>query len=362
MTLQPDAPSSRIYELDAEVTRRRLAANLSELSNRLTPGQVFDEMLTYARGGGGTFFRALTNASRESPIPTLLIGAGCMMFLSEKMGLSGSSGGVDRGASARDAMSSTRGMADETLASSTDAGRRAAGSVGSAARSMSDTARSAAEAVNSSTGNATDYIGEQASIAAHRVRAGASAAGDTLSSAAQSARETGHDLRARLSEAGEQVRRSAEGMADAAQQYGGQMSERAEAARRSAAAGMRRAGDGITNFVQEQPMLSAAIGLALGAAIAALLPKTESENAVMGTTSDAVKQAAGDVASEQFQAAKEAGARVAREAMNVAEQQGLTPAAAVDAARQVGEKVKTVVTETGAAGTSEARDFATSKT
>ena len=75
------------YEREAEHTRRRLAENLDELSDRLTPGQVFDEMLTYSRAGGGTFFRAFSNAMRENPVPSLLIGAGCMMFLSEKMGL-----------------------------------------------------------------------------------------------------------------------------------------------------------------------------------------------------------------------------------------------------------------------------------
>ena len=75
------------YEREAEATRRRLAENLDELSDRLTPGQVFDEMLTYSRAGGGTFLRAFNNAVKENPLPSLLIGAGCMMFLSEKMGL-----------------------------------------------------------------------------------------------------------------------------------------------------------------------------------------------------------------------------------------------------------------------------------
>ena len=48
----------RDYQREAEHTRQRLAENLDELSDRLTPGQVFDEMLTYSRAGGGTFFRA----------------------------------------------------------------------------------------------------------------------------------------------------------------------------------------------------------------------------------------------------------------------------------------------------------------
>ncbi len=75
------------YEREAEHVRRQLAQNLDELSDRLTPGQVFDEMLTYSRAGGGTFFRTFRNAMRENPLPSLLIGAGCMMFLSEKMGM-----------------------------------------------------------------------------------------------------------------------------------------------------------------------------------------------------------------------------------------------------------------------------------
>ena len=88
MTSHQDRLStSRDYEQEAERTRRRLAENLDELSDRLTPGQVFDEMLSYSRAGGGTFLQVFSNAMRENPVPSLLIGAGCMMFLSEKMGL-----------------------------------------------------------------------------------------------------------------------------------------------------------------------------------------------------------------------------------------------------------------------------------
>ena len=73
--------SSRDYEREARSTRHRLAASLDELNDRLTPGQVFDEMLTYARGGGGTFLRALTNAARENPIRhSLSAQAACCFF------------------------------------------------------------------------------------------------------------------------------------------------------------------------------------------------------------------------------------------------------------------------------------------
>ena len=82
--------SSRDYEREAEATRSRLAKNLAELSDRLTPGQVLDEVLTYTRSGGGSFMGSLGSAARQNPIPTLLGGAGCVMFMAERMGLMGS--------------------------------------------------------------------------------------------------------------------------------------------------------------------------------------------------------------------------------------------------------------------------------
>src|SRR5947209_6678368 len=125
--------SSGDYQKEAEVTRYRLAQHLDELSDRLTPGQVFDEMLTYAKGGSGTFLRALTNASRENPIPSLLIGAGCMLFLSEKMGLNRY---LSRGDGARaggdGAVGSSMGAATEEAMS--DAASRVGGAASNAGR------------------------------------------------------------------------------------------------------------------------------------------------------------------------------------------------------------------------------------
>jgi hypothetical protein len=78
----------------------------------------------------------------------------------------------------------------------------------------------------------------------------------------------------------------------------------------------------------------------------------------MGSTSDAVKKAAGSVASEQFNQAKSAAGRVAQEAASAAEREGLSVTAAVDAAKQVSEKVKHVMTKTAEAGKSELQDMA----
>ena len=79
--------SAREYERQAEETRHRLADTLDELHDRLTPGDLLNELLSYGKVGGGTALRAFGNAAKTNPIPALLIGAGCTMFLAEKTGL-----------------------------------------------------------------------------------------------------------------------------------------------------------------------------------------------------------------------------------------------------------------------------------
>ena len=101
----------------------------------------------------------------------------------------------------------------------------------------------------------------------------------------------------------------------------------------------------VNSFVSEQPLLVAAVGLAVGAILAASLPSTETEDALMGQASDAVKEKLGDVASEKYESAKAAAGKIALEAQ-------------AEAARGLGEKVKRVITETAATAESEARDLA----
>ena len=91
----------------------------------------------------------------------------------------------------------------------------------------------------------------------------------------------------------------------------------------------------------------AAAGLAIGAAIAAVLPRTRTEDALLGETSDAVKDTIAGAASEQFHQAKEATGRVVEEVKHVAEKEGLSATAAVDMVRDIGKKVKNVVTAAG---------------
>jgi hypothetical protein len=171
-----------------------------------------------------------------------------------------------------------------------------------------------------------------------------------------------HDLSDQASEAGERIRRGAQSLSDSVQDYSAavrdEVANAAERATTETVRSARQAKDSIVSFVHEQPLLSAAIGLAVGAAIAAILPSTETEDELMGEKADAVKDAVSEVASDQFQKAKTAAGNVSQEAMSAARREGLGTSQIADAAKDVGEKLKTVVSDTATAAQSEVHDFA----
>ncbi|MFZ5738045.1 hypothetical protein BJ123_107195 [Rhodopseudomonas thermotolerans] len=92
----------------------------------------------------------------------------------------------------------------------------------------------------------------------------------------------------------------------------------------------------------EQPLLLGAIGVAIGAGIAASLPATETEREMFGDTSDELKAQARDYARQQAARASEMARDVAGAAAEEARRQGLTPEAAMAAVREAGDKAKRV--------------------
>jgi hypothetical protein len=84
----------------------------------------------------------------------------------------------------------------------------------------------------------------------------------------------------------------------------------------------------------QQPLLLGAVGLAIGAGVAASIPITETENKVMGDASDFVR----DAVSEKAAKVRE----MAGAAVDEAKEQGLTPEGAGEALRSIGDKLGAV--------------------
>lgn len=142
-------------------------------------------------------------------------------------------------------------------------------------------------------------LGDRAGEAMHRVS-------EASGSAAARVSETAHAARDKVSHAAVSAR------------------ERAAQMRESARHQMERARSGYDYLVREQPLALGAIGLALGAVIAASLPRTRQEDALMGEARDRMAEQAKAVGREQLDRAQRVAEAAGHAATAEAERQGFS--------------------------------------
>jgi len=74
-------------EADLDASRHRLNDTLEALGNKLSPGQMLDEVLGLARGQAGEFAGKLGRQVKDNPMPTVLIAAGiAWLMLNNRQG------------------------------------------------------------------------------------------------------------------------------------------------------------------------------------------------------------------------------------------------------------------------------------
>ena len=178
-----------------------------------------------------------------------------------------------------------------------------------------DTAGDAMGAARSALRSTTDAVGERVASVKSAAKDGAA---DTLNHAVRYGRD----------------------YADSASEYVGSIPE---------------AGSGIFDDIRSnlsevfkaQPLALGAIGIAIGAGIAAALPATELEADYLGEVSDAAKAKASDFAADQTDRVISVGENVAHAVNEEARKQGLTMEGAKSAAGDISAKVGRVVEAAG---------------
>ena len=238
-------------ERETEQTRAQIADTLDELKESMTPSHVLHQLADRLNDGApAAFARNLKDQAVNNPLSIALIGAGLGWLMLSPRGANGNV--MSRsGEQLRDAGDAAQQRATETG----DAGGAAADSIAASTR---QTAGDAADALLGTAESASDSIQR------------------TASSGYQTMTET--------------ARRISGSTKDATQRT-------------------LQSGNALLDFCREQPMLLAGLGLAIGAMIGALLPSSETEDQLMGETSDRAKERAKDIAGEQYDNAKKVGER-----------------------------------------------------
>jgi hypothetical protein len=256
-------------EILAEIERTRsdMDATLNAIENRLTPGQLVDQGIDYLRNSGANEFVAnLGGSVKHNPLPVALVGIGLawLMAAGRKPGDYGySSYDTDFGPSTTDKL---RSRASDTL-------NRASETMSSAKQSFSQTAQSAKQSLSQT----------------------AQSFGQSAQSAKQSLAGTAQSMR-----------------------------ERASSMSQSARQQVDRAKGGFEYMLREQPLVLGAIGLAIGAAVAAMAPRTRKEDEMMGEARDRLLDEAAEAGKERLERAQHVATAGKDAAKKEAERQGMS--------------------------------------
>ena len=267
--------SSEQLERDAGATRARIAETLAELRARITPGQIVDQAIGYARdaSGGSDWMRNVRRQLADNPVPVALMGAGLAWIMAAQR-RAGETKPARRGDGSVDT-TEPDSINDRTAAMASQFDKTTKRTVKRKAKSASDAVSGAYDDNDVRTGD--DETGASA-----------------LSSAPARVAELAGDVYERASDA---VGRAKETTSEA---Y-----DRARDAARLSASAAAEGTRGVARFMREEPMVLAGLGIALGALVGALLPATEIENRTMGEASDALKRDAKEAAREQWERGKD---------------------------------------------------------
>ncbi|WP_421683925.1 DUF3618 domain-containing protein [Stutzerimonas urumqiensis] len=219
-------PETLEREIDQQ--RAEITDIVTALENKLSPGQMIDTALGYAKGNGGEFVTNLGNTLKANPVPTLLTGIGLVWLMAGQNRQPTSTYSTSTGPSMRDRMSEkTAGLKERGA-------------------SVKDRATQMRSSVSSSLGSARSRVSD-------------------------TGRHASENLRHR--------------------------------------AGQARGG--FNRMLNEQPLALGAIGIALGALVAACVPPTRREDEMMGEARDQMKERLREQAEVGYQKASAVGEQVA---------------------------------------------------
>lgn len=270
-------------ERDAERLRAHIDETAEQLREKMSPGQLIDEVVHYFKNGDtGQMLVNLKHQARDNPLALALVGGGLAWLMSG----SGTP-------AARPATRPAPRSAHATGTGVSGAGVRTSGataSPGDVAHSARTSMTDGAKRMGAAVGDASAGAGHAASHAVHAAGDAADAAGDYL--------------RDRLHEASDYVHDGAEQIGTAASEIGG------------------KARSTFLDALEREPLVIGALGLAVGAAIGAMLPPSRVEERYLGATGAKAREGVQSALSEGAARARHVAEEVTAAARKQADREG----------------------------------------
>ncbi len=288
-----DHTNDRIDDIERDIDRDRnhLSQTISALEDKLSPGQIFDQVWSYARRNGGTFSDNLVRTVSNNPVPVIMTAVGIAWMAMgrsrddyrEEAWYSEDSDYPTRASYGVDP-AYDEDIYDEDIQELYGDSGYVDNAFGSSATTTSSLAGSTAESTTDKARQKVKGLKDDLSSKARHARDGAS---ESLHRAGDKARHLSRDARRSAQQARERSRRQ-----------------------------WQQASHGARDFFEANPLAIGAAALAVGALLGAALPETEAEKRLLGEKGEHLKDKAKSLVESSVndltQAGK-AGARAVKE-------------------------------------------------
>ncbi len=283
--------SSAALEREVEAQRNRVESTIGEIKDRLSPGQLVDEMLSYTKSGGGHFVANLGQTINSNPLPAALLGVSLLWLLAGPKPASNLTPTLSPSPS--HGYKTIRGASLQRIGH----GQRDDGYWYSEfADDGGATYRARADEKGRRMGQFLDDAGKAFGgffdESGNRISEFRDEAGNMLDDAAGWASHTWQDVQ-------HNVGQQADAIFDSAKNLAGDLQSQATQLSRDA-----------FRVLEAQPLVMGALAFAAGAALGATLPHTDEEDQLLGKASDDVKRQAGGVAADLYEEGKEKAAEI----------------------------------------------------
>jgi F0F1-type ATP synthase membrane subunit b/b' len=364
MMAQNDTRSLQQIKQETEQTRAGLTTTVDELRTsvteaandireRISPAAIKAEVSGYIRSRGEQLLDEVTAAARKNPMQAVAVGASVaypllrlartiplpVLMVGAGLFLTGSKTGK---AATQKASEVASDISEEVMRRAHDLRDQLDKSASAAKSHAAEKLDRLSEAVAGGTSQASRAASNAQSTLASgsaQLQGAAKSVGDSVADAkdqgmrmAGSAADTARDAAASAIAAGQRA-------AAAAKDAG---IETVRTVRETTSNLSDRAGKTLFETMEQNPLLVAGVGLAVGGLIASVLPRSDLEDDLIGDTSDSVKRRGQAAASQGFEAARNTVGEAYEEATRQAEAQGLDVDGFGRAARDLGQRVRRV--------------------
>lgn len=288
-------------EIDQD--RERIGQRIDAIQERMSPGQLVDEVIAYAKGsGGGEYVSNLGQALKDNPVPVALMGVSLAWLMAK-----GVSPSREGSAASSYPLYQTRGPVRRLGPPQIEFGSRYS--------HFSDDSGKRLRALTDEAGRRAGHFVDETGAT---YRGFADASGKQID---QIIDETGAAFDAAsgwLSEKWEQTKDTVSGMGAAVRGAAHSVSDQTSSTASSLRGQTNKLNEALLSQFRDQPLVGGALAFALGAAIGAALPHTDVEDELVGDVSDHTREKLSTEAREAISKGKDVASEVADKVVNVA--------------------------------------------